>query len=292
MALERLQEKIRRQKMPVVLDFVPGAEKLPQCILEGTRSYEEGYFHFVLELLERLKGMVPGVRFHFSGFAMLGAQGLLALSRLTERAKRLGFYVLLTIPEALSLQQAEFSAQTFFSDQCPWSFDALVTSAYIGSDGERPYVDRLKDSDRDLFVVVRTGNKSAPELQDLLTGGRLVHMAAADQVNRLGQELVGRWGYSRVGIVAGAGAGESLRILRSKYPKLFFLLDSYDYGNSSPKKCAAAFDKFGHGAAVLVGSRVTDAWVAAETDGYDYLEQAVQAVERIKRNLTGSVTIL
>lgn len=287
--MERLQEKIRKSKMPVVLDLFPGGSTLPPCIREQSKTELEGFSRFAISLLERLKGMVPGVRFSFSGFAMEGPEGLLALSRLTERAKRLGYCVLLTVPEAMSSREAEHFAETFFAPQCPWPFDILVTSTYLGTDSVRPYVEKLKDSNRDLLVVVRTGNKSAPELQDLLTGGRLVHMAAADKINRLAQELVGRWGYSRIGLVAAPGVGGTLR---SKYPQLFFLLDSYDYNNVSAKKCAAAFDKYGHGAAVLAGTKISEAWLAAQTDGYDYAEQAALAVERIQRNLTGSVTIL
>lgn len=290
--MERLQEKIRKSKMPVVLDLFPGGSTLPPCIRENSKTELDGYAHFAISLLERLKGTVPGVRFSFSGFAAEGPEGLQVLSRLTERAKRLGYCVLLTVPEAMSSREAEYFADTFFAPQCPWFFDILVTSAYLGTDSVRPYVEKLKDSNRDLLVVVRTGNKSAPELQDLLTGGRLVHMAAADKINRLAQELVGRWGYSRIGLVAAPGAGESLRTLRTKYPQMFFLLDSYDYNNVSAKKCAAAFDKYGHGAAVLAGTKISQAWLAAQTDGYDYAEQAALAVERIQRNLTGSVTIL
>ena len=288
-SLERLQEKIRKSKMPVVLDLFPGGSTLPPCIRENSKTELDGYAHFAISLLERLKGTVPGVRFSFSGFAAEGPEGLQVLSRLTERAKRLGYCVLLTVPEAMSSREAEHFADTFFAPRCPWSFDILVTSAYLGTDSVRPYVEKLKDSNRDLLVVVRTGNKSAPELQDLLTGGRLVHMAAADKINRLAQELVGRWGYSRIGLVAAPGVGGTLR---TKYPQMFFLLDSYDYNNVSAKKCAAAFDKYGHGAAVLAGTKISQAWLAAQTDGYDYAEQAALAVERIQRNLTGSVTIL
>lgn len=287
--MERLQEKIRKSKMPVVLDLFPGGSTLPPCIRENSKTELDGYAHFAISLLERLKGTVPGVRFSFSGFAAEGPEGLQVLSRLTERAKRLGYCVLLTVPEAMSSREAEHFADTFFAPRCPWSFDILVTSAYLGTDSVRPYVEKLKDSNRDLLVVVRTGNKSAPELQDLLTGGRLVHMAAADKINRLAQELVGRWGYSRIGLVAAPGVGGTLR---TKYPQMFFLLDSYDYNNVSAKKCAAAFDKYGHGAAVLAGTKISQAWLAAQTDGYDYAEQAALAVERIQRNLTGSVTIL
>ena len=149
--------------MACVVDVVPDWGKFAECVLGNAKSWREGYFHFALEMLEHLKGVVPGIRFSFSGFAMEGPEGLLALARLTGRAKRLGYCVLLTVPEAMSSREAEYFADTFFAPRCPWSFDILVTSTYLGTDSVRPYVEKLKDSNRDLLVVVRTGNQSAPE---------------------------------------------------------------------------------------------------------------------------------
>jgi hypothetical protein len=37
---------------------------------------------------------------------------------------------------------------------------------------------------------------------------------------------------------------------------------------------------------------VTAAWLEAETDGSDYVQLAVQAAERMKKNITRYVTIL
>ena len=139
---------------------------------------------------------------------------------------------------------------------------------------------------------LRTSNKSASEIQDLLTGSRLVHAAAADLVNRFGADNIGKFGYARVGVVAGANSTESLRNLRAKYPKLFILADDMDYSGCNAKICSHAFDKFGHGAVVCAGPTVTAAWKQAQTDGRDYLEQAVQAAERMKKNLTRYVTVL
>ena len=67
-----------------------------------------------------------------------------------------------------------------------------------------------KKDKKDLFVVARTANKSAPELQDLLAGTRLVHSAAADHVNRYGADTAGKYGYTRVGIVICDLGGEAL----------------------------------------------------------------------------------
>lgn len=292
MAIDRLQEKIRKLKTPIVLDFGISRKQIPPHILQESGGFLSAYSRFCTELLEHFRGIVPGVRFRLATFALLGPDGLVLLSKLTNMAKNMGYYVILDAPDALCPQDAENSAEILFSRDCLWYFDGLVVSSYMGSDGLHPYVQALQETDRDLFAVIRTGNKSAPEIQDLLTGGRLVHMAAADVVNRLGRGMTGRCGYGRVAALAGAGAGDSLRALRKKFPTMFLLLDSYDYPNATATKCAFAFDRLGHGAAVCAGSSVTAAWIGADTDGFDYLDQAVRSVERKKKNLLGNITIL
>ena len=46
------------------------------------------------------------------------------------------------------------------------------------------------------------------------------------------------------------------------------------------------------GAVVCAGETITCAWKQAQSDGGDFLEQAVAAAERMKKNLTRYVTIL
>jgi hypothetical protein len=153
----------------------------------------------------------------------------------------------------------------------------------------KPFVKLLADSPKGLYGVVRSGNKSAAELQDLFTGNRLSHTAAADLVNRLGEPLAGRSGYNRIGAMAGAASADGLRVLRSKYSRLFLILDGYDYPNANAKSCSYAFDKLGHGAAACAGESILTAW--KEEEG-DYGSLALAAAERMKKNLNRYVTIL
>ena len=96
-----------------------------------------------------------------------------------------------------------------------------------------------------------------------------------------------------MGVVAAASAADSLRSLRSKYNKLFLLLDGFDYPNANAKNCSYAFDKLGHGAAACGGSCIAAAWLEDEnSNGSDYLEKAVQGAERMKKNLTRYITVL
>ena len=105
-------------------------------------------------------------------------------------------------------------------------------------------------------------------------------------------EAVGKLGYSRIGALTAASSAESLRSLRGKYPRMFFLVDGYDSPSANAKNCSYAFDRLGHGAVVCAGETITCAWKRAQSDGGDFLEQAVAAAERMKKNLTRYVTIL
>ena len=288
MSVDILQERIRKRKNPTMLELGLSLGEIPA-------QYEAnaaGYGAFCRCLLEGLKQTVGAVRVSFAAFAMLGPEGLGELRATLTAASAMGYYVALDAPEILSPAAAQLIADSIFGEGSAYPCDGLVISGYLGSDIIKPFLPYCKSGKKDIFVVTRTANKSAPELQDLLSGSRLVHAASADHVNRYGQDTAGKSGYTRVGILAAASAAESLRTLRMKYPKLFILVDGLDYPNSNAKNSANAFDKFGHGAAVCAGASITAAWKQAESDGSDFLIHAQAAADRVKKNLTRYVTIL
>jgi len=288
MSVDSLQEKIRKLKNPSVLELaLPISDLPPRFTRNG-----DGYASYCRELLEHLNGIVPAVRVSFTVFVLLGHDGLYHLSETLKKAAELGYYVLLDAPEILSPAAAKLVADVILGEESIYPCDGLVVSGYLGSDIIKPFLPYCKKAKKDLFVIARTANKSAPELQDLLAGTRLVHAAAADHVNRYGADTAGKFGYTNVGIVAAASSAESLRNLRAKYPRLFLLLDGYDYPSANAKNCSNAFDKYGHGAAGCSSTGITCAWKSAESDGEDYLDHAKAAAERMKKNLTRYVTIL
>lgn len=292
MSIDVLQDRIRKAKNPTVVELGLPADELPPCLLEEVGSMPAAYGRFCRELLTGLKGLVGAVRVSFSTFALLGPQGLAELSETLKTAAQLGYYVIMDAPEILSPTGAKATAQTVFGADSPYPCDGLVIPGYLGSDIIKVFLPYCKEGKKDVYVVARTGNKSASELQDLLSGSRLVHAAAADHVNRYSGDSLGKCGYSRVAVMAAAGSADSLRSLRSKYPRLFLLVDGYDYPHANAKNCSHAFDKVGHGAAVCSGTGITCAWKQEGSDGRDWLEQAVSSAERMKRNLTRYVTIL
>ena len=287
MSIDILQDKIRKMKNPSMLDLSMQFQDIPETFRDCGEV--EGYLRYSKELMTALKDLVPALRLSFDRFALLGADGLKALEELLSFAGELGYYRLLDGPALLTPGDAQAAADKLFGSGT-YPCEALLVSPYIGTDGLKPFVPMCKEGGKTLFVTVRSPNKSAAEIQDLLSGSRLVHGAAAEIVSRIGEQFSGKYGYSRIAAAASAGSPESLRTLRTKHNRMFLLVDGLDYPSGNAKNCSYAFDRFGYGAVVCAGSSVTAAW--KESDGVDHLAAAVQAAERMKKNLTRYTDIL
>ena len=289
MSIDVLQNQIRKLKNPSMVAFCLDASQVPADMLKEV-GLTVAYGCYVRKLLTALKGIVPAVRFGMGSFALHGEDGITTLRELLSFSKEHGFYVLLDAPEINTPQSAALAADVFFGPDSRWQFDGIAIACYIGTDGIKPFVDALKGNDKDIFVIHRTGNKSATELQDLLAGSRLAYMAAADLTKRPADGYIGRCGYSRIAGVGPATSADALRTLRNKYPAVFLLIDGYDYPGANAKNCALAFDKLGHGAVACADTGITGAWKLES--GVTPEEAAVQAAERMKKNLTRYVSVL
>ena len=287
--MDLLHEKIRKLKNPSVIALDVKPSMIPAFLLEEEETVPKAYGRFCQELLRGLHGIVPAVRICFGAFALLGPEGLLELKQVLELASELEYYVLLDLPEMPGPLAAERTADMLCDDQ--WCCDGVVIGSYLGTDILCPFL-KLAKAGKDIFAIARTSNKSAPEIQDLITGGRLVHAAVVDAVSRHGASLLDKCGYSRIAVVAAAGAADSLRSLRSKYRSTFLLLDGYDYPSGNAKNCSFAFDNLGHGAVACAGDSVTAAWMTLEADPKGYVDAAVEAALRMKKNLLRYVSVL
>src|SRR4051794_30611113 len=163
-------------------------------------------------------------------FERLGAPGWQALDRTVEAAHAAGLLVVADAKRGDIDVSAAAYAQAFVgATQTPWGevqglgADAMTASPYLGPDTLAPLVDTARAAGRGVFVLVRTSNTGAAELQDLeLAGGGRVWERVAKTVASLGE--AGDSGLADVGAVAGATAPEHLARLRELMPATVFLL--------------------------------------------------------------------
>lgn len=100
-----------------------------------------------------------------------------------------------------------------------WGFDAVTINAYCGRDGVEPF---LEYSDRGVFVLCRSSNPGAVDLQDLLVS------SGVDSARPLYQQValqVGAWNrHGNAGLVLGATYPEQIKEVRALCPDMPFLI--------------------------------------------------------------------
>lgn len=291
MSIDVLQTKMKKLGSALMVNFSVEPALLPKEVLAAHEDICDAYADFGRRLLTGLKGEAAAVRFSLMYFVLLGEKGISVLSDLMKQASSLGFYTLLDAYGISSQAAAKHSADKIWGEGSKLPCDGILISGYFGSEIIKPFLPYCENQRKDILVSVRSPNKSSSEIQDLLAGSRTVHMAAADYVNRLGINTIGKYGYSRVGIAASATAGDSLKMLRAKYPQLFILIDGMEVSGANAKNASNAFDQLGRGAIVCVGSSVTCAWREEEYKEMDYVQAAVAAARKTQKKLSRYISI-
>ncbi len=256
MSIDTLQSKIQEKKCPLALSLDPSIEDVPACYREGAASTASACAGFTRAVLEAAADLVPAVVFDPAWYIALGPEGLTLLHALLARAGELGLYTLVETLRCDEGDGAALGARTWFED---YGADGLCTAAFTGSDGIRPYLPYVREQGKGLFLLARTAGRSAWEVQDLLSGDRVVHTALLDLAVRWGGKGHGRSGYAPVGAVV---AGPSLKELRKQYDRLFFLLPH----GCPVEEAQAAFDCLGHGALLETPRGLLRAWRAGEDE--------------------------
>lgn len=306
MSIDVLQERIRRLQNPTMVAISPSVLDLPAAIKQTCtaeygstlRAAAEGYRQFSMGILDTLEGIVPAVSVETGSFYALGAEGVAAMQDVLRGAAERGYYVLLDLmrgdigPTAQTMADACFGAvQVGDQSFTPYPCDGALLSGYLGSDSVMPFAQYCRKG-KNVFVVARSSNKSAREVQDLLSGDRVIYTAMADLAMRWSTNLFGKNGYSEIGAVVGATYPQTMQLLREKYDRLFFLVPGYGVQGGTAKNVQFAFDRFGHGAIVAASRSIICAWQRIGSDGSDYTACAVEAARKMKNDIGKYVVIL
>jgi orotidine-5'-phosphate decarboxylase len=203
--LQRAQEK-NRSWLCVGLD--PVSARLPEVVREATSPF----LAFSQAIVEATSDLVCAYKPNLAFWLAEGVEGLRALQD-----------TIALIPEDVPvILDAKFGdvghtaaalARAAF-DQL--AADAVTANPYLGLDALRPFLER---GDRGIFLLARTSNPSAPDLQDLL----IEEVPLFETVARLAEDW-DRGFPGTCGLVVGATYPGELARLRAVAPGLPFLV--------------------------------------------------------------------
>jgi orotidine-5'-phosphate decarboxylase len=276
---------------PVCVGLDPVYERLPKEYQKDHREeFEraEGIGAFCREVLRVVAPLVPAIKIQSAYFERYGAPGVELYQRLVDVAHDLDLIVIGDVKRGDIGSTAQAYADGHMRGLLsPYGAttgipDAITINPYFGVDGIQPFVDLAGQEDRGVFLLVRTSNPSAKDVQDFEgAGGKKVFEHVAEMVARIGggEDLIGQRGYSCVGAVVGATYPQEARRLRELMPQQIFLVPGYGAQGASAEDCAAAFGKDGLGAIVNASRSVLFAHESSLYAGMDW-RKAVELAAR------------
>jgi len=176
-------------------------------------------------------------------------------------------------------------AKTLFEE---WDFDAATLNPYLGKDAIEPF---LKNGEKALFVLCRTSNRSARDLQDLLVARgpgqaqRPLYLEVA--------ALARGWNEQNrnVGLVVGATYPDEIAQVRQLCPDMLFLIPGVGaQGGDLKAAVQAARDAHGAGFIINVSRQIMNCALSPEGDLLPERE-ARKAVRREAEQLRAAINL-
>ena len=213
-------------------------------------------------LIEAAGPACAAVKLQLACFERLGAPGWDALADVAGVARAAGLLVIADGKRGDVPHTAAAYAQALLgTTPTPWGevsglgADAVTLNPLLGRDSLEPLVAAARERGSGCFVLVRTSNPGAAEIQDEAGPStpplreRLAGLVAA-----LGTDGVGECGLADVGAVVAATEPELLAGLRDAMPRAIFLLPGVGAQGGRAELLAPAFAP-GRAAALIAASR-------------------------------------
>ena len=187
-----------------------GLDPDPEQFQAGFGAGAAGLERFSDVLLEAALPYAAAVKANLAFFEALGSAGMAVLERVRGRLPA-------SVPFIADAKRADIGTTAARQAVAIWDAlgaDAVTANPYLGRDAVEPFLER---ADRFVYVLCRTSNSGAGEVQDLAVDGRPLYLHVA-------QRAAGWAEAGNLGLVVGATAPDELARVREAAPELAFLV--------------------------------------------------------------------
>lgn len=199
---ELLKEKAIENNSIVSFGLDPVIERIPL----KEKTIEETITKFYFEIFNAMKSenVFPGIfKVNYAFFAQYGFDGLRALKKIIDYLHEIKQLVIFDGKRNDIDKTARAYAQECFDF---WKADAITVSPFFGFDGIKPFIEKSKD--KGVYVLCRTSNVTAEEIQNLKVNGKELYLIIANKILE--------WNFSRnLGAVVGATSTRELKAIAS-----------------------------------------------------------------------------
>ncbi len=277
---EQLKTAAEKNKSIVCMGADPVLEKIP---LEG--NAEEKISKFYEAILDACisENSLPGaIKPNIAFYAQYGFEGLRALEKVIAKAKEAGLPVILDAKRGdIGKTSAAYAKEVFEF----WGADCVTIAPYMGKDSVGPFIEWSEQKGKGVYILNRTSNEGAKELQNLDVGGRKLYELVAEKIIEWGSNASGN-----VGAVVGATSPKEMESLCSLYAekgaRIPLLIPGVGAQGGSAEEVTAILKKTGMPLElqrINSSSGINFAFEKEKTD--DFAGAAVRAIKELNKEI-------
>jgi orotidine-5'-phosphate decarboxylase len=282
---DRLEEIRRARHTTLCVGLDPRLDRIPERLRhEAGGDVERLLYRFGAEVIERVAPHAACVKPQIAFFETHGLAGLRAYAALLREARGRGLPVIGDVKRGDVGTTAEAYARAHLAPGGDLEADAITVNPYLGADSLAPFVEAARRAGKGLYVLVRTSNPGAADVQELAAGTppHPVYEHVAGLVRRLGRRGAG--GLSDVGAVVGATAPAAGAALRARLPDTPFLVPGYGAQGAGAADLGAFHRPDGSGVVVNASRSV----IHPDAPDSEWAEAVARAAAAAREDLHGA----
>lgn len=304
--INKLVEKIKKTKAPIVVGLDPMLSYVPKHIIQ--KSYEaygetlkgaaDAIWQFNKGIIDHVYDLIPAVKPQIALYEQLGVEGMQVFQKTIDYCHEKDLVVIGDVKRgdigstSAAYATAHLGKVTVGSRKySAFNEDFATVNPYFGIDGVQPFLDVCKQEQKGLFILVKTSNPSSGEFQDRLIDGRPLYEYVGEKVAEWGAQHMGE-DYSYIGAVVGATYPQAGKMMRKVMPKTLILVPGYGAQGGKGADLVHYFNEDGLGAIVNSSRGIIAAYKQEQYARFspeNYADASRQAVLDMIADINGAL---
>ncbi|NLY20482.1 MAG: orotidine-5'-phosphate decarboxylase [Tissierellia bacterium] len=281
MIIDKLYE-IVEEKGNVCVGLDSSLDYIPESIKTKYQNISDIIFEFNKEIIDNTKDITAIYKPQIAFYEAYGMEGLLAYKRTVKYLRDNGLLSIGDIKRGDISSTAKMYAQGHFSGD--FEVDFITLNPYMGFDSITPYLEYVETGDKGVFVLLRTSNPGAKDIEYLKADGKEIYYHVGDELEKIGSSYIGKHGYSNVCSVVGGTHMDEAKELRERYANMFILIPGYGAQGGTGED-AQMYLKNGNGGVVNSSRGIITHYKKFEDGAENVGKYAREAVEAMRIDL-------
>ena len=283
MIVDRLYEAVK-EKGFVCVGLDSHLDYIPNYIKEKHEKISDIIFEYNKTIIDATSDIVAIYKPQIAYYEANGLEGLIAYQRTLRYLKEKGLLSIGDVKRGVIASTAKEYAKSHFKGE--FELDFITLNPYMGMDSITPYLDYLKTGEKGVFVLLRTSNEGAKDIECLDYNGEALYFKVGDELKKFADELTSECGYSPLGFVVGATHSEEAKKIRERYKNIFFLLPGYGAQGAKAEDIRTYLNDFNGG--VVNSSRGIIKYYQKFEDGEErFAHYTREAVLNMRKDIYG-----